>query len=232
MTDEIRPRPAFAEALGDWFVREMSEARPGSLVTGSKPVRVEPEPIEVEPEPTSATDADSPDPEPQRRRRRWVWLANAALVIGALVAGIVLVSRPDETPPSDTASLPDPAVVAERVRAVCDEFAIGATILPFGADPAVVAATADRLVDRLESARGQLDIVGPDLRVDVAEQVQLLDESIVSAETLGNIAATGTRDEIDLAVVNVDLLVVAWGRSMDDLTTSGCGSPPTLREVL
>ena len=32
MSDDIRPRTAFAEALGDWFVDEMSQRLPGSTV--------------------------------------------------------------------------------------------------------------------------------------------------------------------------------------------------------
>ena len=59
MSDEIRPRPAFAEVLGDWFVEEMSESRAGSVLT-SPPV------LSDDPEPPPVGDAPEPDPQPRR----------------------------------------------------------------------------------------------------------------------------------------------------------------------
>lgn len=221
MSDDRHPRPAFAETLGDWFVEEMSQPRSVSVVTGRQARSDGLDLVSVD---------DAPDTD-RRPRRWWLPLANAALVIGALVAAVVVGLRPDPAPPSDTASLPDPAVVAERVRAVCEDFGAEAERLALGADGTVVSIAADELGGRLVAAREQLTRIGSDLRVDVGEQLRLLNEAIASAEALLTAAPSASRDEIDQAVLNVDLLVVAWGRAMDDLAGPGTCSPSTLRET-
>ncbi len=218
MSEDIRPRTAFAEALGDWFVEEMSEQRPGRSVS-APPVR-------------SDVEATLDDPAPGRRpRARWLLIANAALVVGAIVAAIVFVARPDPAPPSDTTSLPEPGVIARRVADACDRFAIDSVELPLGAQRNQVMLVAGSLTGRLSSAREDIRRFGFDLGVDVAEPVRLLDEAIASASVLESAGESGTREEIDQAVLNVDLLVLAWGRSMDGLAGSGSCSPPTLRET-
>lgn len=110
MSDEIRPRPAFAEVLGDWFVKEMSEARAGSVLTSPPVVADDLEAISV---------GDAPEPDRQARRR-WLLLANAAMVIGALVATVVVVLRPDTAPTSDTTSPPDPTAPAVEPEPVAE----------------------------------------------------------------------------------------------------------------
>lgn len=119
MSDEIRPRPAFAEALGDWFVEEMSQPRSGSVLTSSPVLSDAREMIPV-------GDASEPDFRPPRR---WLLLANAALLIGGLVAAVVLVSRPDTAPRSDTTSRLNPAVPA--VEPEPETVAVSAEPLPF-----------------------------------------------------------------------------------------------------
>lgn len=60
MSDEMRPRPAFAEALGDWFVKEMSEPR-GSAMLRTPPV------LEHELGETFAGEAPEPGPRESNR---------------------------------------------------------------------------------------------------------------------------------------------------------------------
>lgn len=111
MSDEIRPRPAFDKSLGDWFVQEMSDPRAGSVLT-SQPV------LSDDLESISVGGASEPERQP---RRRWLLLANAALVIGALVAAVVVVTRPDTAPTSDTASPPDATVPTIEPETEADE---------------------------------------------------------------------------------------------------------------
>lgn len=122
MNDEIHARPAFAKALGDWFVEELSEPRSVSVLT-SPPV------LSDDLEPMAVGDASAPGPD-RRRRRPWLLLVNAALVIGALVAAIVVVSRPDTAPTSDTTPPPESTLPAVEPEPALPLPFVGSTVQP------------------------------------------------------------------------------------------------------
>ena len=61
-------------------------------------------------------------------------------------------------------------------------------------------------------------------KLQTAEPSLPLGERLISAGLI-------TQDQLDQAVANYDLILVAWGDRMDEIAGSGCGDPPTLRDV-
>lgn len=214
MSGGVIPRREFADPLRDWFVAELADAdvHPGTPM----PAIPAHEPMQFD--------------EPDRPRRGVRNLLSAAVVFGVVAGALFLVVRDDD---HDDAGSSTPSVVDDpgpRFRQVCERFAVGAGSLPLGAGPVEIMAAVDDLRVRLDAARSTIEDLVETSGVDATKQLRLIDDAIGRAELLGELA-DGMRSEIDEAVTNFDLLLLAWGQSMDDLAGEGCSAPPTLREL-
>jgi hypothetical protein len=217
MTGDTEPRPEFSASLREWFVEEMR-----------LPVRHESDP-RAEPARPERAMLDLRDDDPPRRTpRRWLLLAQAAAVIG-VVAGLWWVSgRPDERTVPAVASVPaqdaDPSSVA---RSVCADFRVEVSDLALGASADEVVRVASDVRARLVAASARLD----GLPLVLSEPRRLVAEAIDAADRLAAVAGED-RVSVDAAVRNLDLIVVAWGRELENIANDEvCVSLPTLREV-
>lgn len=215
MSGELAPRREFTEPLRDWFVAELTDAETLRDTTHG-PVTPVHEPMEFG------------EPDPPRRGVRI--LLNAAVVFGLLTGALFLLVRDDDrgdVGSSTSAVVDDPT---SGFRDVCDRFASGPDRLPLGAGPAEIMTAVDDLRVRLDEARSGIEDLAARSGVDATNQLRLIDEAVARTDLLGDLA-DGARNEIDEAVTNLDLLLVAWGQAMDELAGEGCSSPPTLREL-
>jgi hypothetical protein len=146
MSDETRPRQEFAEALGDWFVNEMSEPRSG-------PVLSRPPVLEHELDATSAGDA----PEPGRRPRIAVAVA-AVAIVAMLVGGLIVAgSRPDDA--AAPSARPEPTDPPPPTTTV-EESLGGPPVLPWAAAP-------------IEAGSYQTDLLGVEMTLSVPQPLLL-----------------------------------------------------------
>ncbi len=145
MSDQMRPRPAITEALGDWFVNEMSEPRSGSVLS-------RPPVLEHELEATFAGEA----PEPGRRPRIAASVA-AVAVVAMLVGGVIVAgSRPDDA----AAPSVRPESTAPRLPTTTAESLGAPPVLPWAAVP-------------IEAGAYQTDLLGVEMTLAVPQPMQL-----------------------------------------------------------
>jgi len=212
MKGDPTPRSEFADPLREWFVNELRHPV-GSLDAPRAPP---PRPMQFD------------TPEPSSPHRRW-WALQAAAIVVVLVAGLVLLAtRTVDAPPAAPGSSVVPP--AEALAALCADYGLAAPSLALDASPDEVAAAATDVERRLGAAQARLTAAATD-GVDLGDQRRLLAEALDAAGRLRTIAATGERAAIDEAVRNLDLLVLAWGRSLSTIAGPACTGLPTLREV-
>jgi hypothetical protein len=224
MTSELDPRSELRARLGDWFVEEMS------VVDPAVPVRVPSAGQMVDSAPNGV------------RGRRWLVGANVALLIG-LVAGLVAVSLHDVdgTPPvapvvsipaeagaGAAASMPSSIDVSALVTGLCTELDKAVEPLVLGATSAIVERIVEPIVAALEESDARLASLVDDEQI--GEIRDMLTELGTRLEDLPVVAATATRDTFDQSVANVDLLLVAAGRRLEEAGGTGCTAISTLRD--
>lgn len=234
MADDETPRPEFASELRRWFVAELER-------TGDRGRDGDSTVVELVP-----ADAAG-DPGPVARPQRWVLVVNAAAIIAALVSVVVVTGRerdatsdpatsaaPEQVDPARaTTAAPKPLDPALAITAVCQDYALDAAELPFGAPADAVRSAADDVGVRLGVARADLaEIADADAPTGerLAESLRLLVEAIDAADRLVAIARTGDRGPIDEAVLNLDLIVLAITRQLEPIGGGAC-TLPTLREA-
>jgi hypothetical protein len=215
------------ETLRDWFVEEMS------VVDTSQPVSSPPRP----PEPLSSTDATRP-------RLRFL-LTNAAVVV-ALVAGLIALARRDvdqtepQSPPTETSVLssirPGPVGLEAILTDACEQLRDGTPQLPLGADITEIERVSTSLVTALDRADATLSRARGEASVEEIRELltevrsRTVDLPRVAAATSNADGPMHARETIDQAVDNVDLLLSALGRRIEQYGGRNCVDVATLRE--
>lgn len=210
--------------LRDWFVEELSVTDPD---------------VPVASPPSAAIQVSSP----VRTRGGWRFLGGYAAVVAAVVAGLVVLSQRDvERVPS---VLPPPPTLADRgtvsvppspaqvdvgslLTAACADLHDAAERLPLGADAAEVERVAAGILAALDRTDTLLSGAQGNVSVDAIRD--LVAELRSRVADLPSIATTTDRDTLDQTVANVDLLMLAVGRRMEQAGGAGCADLTTLRE--
>lgn len=229
MNMEPEAPPELRARLRDWFVEELS-------ITDTD--------VPVESPPSAPVEVSSPG---RHRGGWWVPGAYAAIVV-AVVAGLVVLGRRDverapmEAPPpasSPTASSPTTSSpttssppanldVGSLLTASCAELRGAAERLPLGADAAEV----DRVSAGILIALDQIDSLLSGARGDVSvDEIRgLVAELRSRVDDLPSVAVAADRVTMDQTVANVDLLILAVGRRMEQAGGAGCAELSTMRE--
>lgn len=219
--ESTRPRPDFAARLENWFVAELSSGGATTVTSPAAEQSLDVNTIDV----SRADGAGSPTGGPHRKTRSVFLIVLSAAAIALLVAALSLTRHPQEIEVVRTA-----VDVEQEFRSICEAFYADPSSVPRGAEPGDIGVVVEDLTPRLERVKEELGRVGSEFSMDVSEQDRLTAELVAAVKRLG-LVAEGNRDQIDQAVSNFDLILVIWGDRMDELAGSGCGAPPTLREV-
>lgn len=207
------------DRLRDWFVEELSVTDP------DVPVAIPPPSIEL----------SSPVPE---RGNRWL-LGACAAIVAAVVTGLVVLGQRDVeraplvSPPADPGlvTVPPPSSpvdVGSRLTAVCAELHDAADRLPLGADAAEVERVAAGIMAALDRTDILLSEAQEHASVDAIRE--LVAELRSRVADLPTVATSADRDALDQTVANVDLLMLAVGRQIEQSGGEGCTDLPTMRE--
>lgn len=209
------------DRLRDWFVDELSVTDPD---------------VPVASPPSAATAAASPE------RRRWRLGAYAAMV-AAVVAGLVVLTQRDvERVPSafptrpiladqGTVSFPpSPAHVelGSLLAAACADLDDAVERLPLGAGSTEVEWVAAGILAALDQTDTSLSATAGDASLGAIRE--LVAELRSRVADLPSVATGEDRDTLDQAVANVDLLMLAVGRRMEQAGGAGCADVATMRD--
>jgi hypothetical protein len=165
----------------------------------------------------------------RQRGGGWSALGVAAGVV-AMIAGFVVLSQRavDRAPLLSSPPSPAPVMVAPLMTAACADLHDAAATLPLGADAEQVEQVGAGILAALARADAALAAARGNPTVDAVRD--LLAELRSRVADLPSVAATADRSTFDQTVTNVDLLVLAVGRRMEQAGGAGCTDLATMRE--